>query len=136
MAIPFRYCIQFLPYVGTDSILQEYENIGLSRGASVGANVASKLLVMQTSNYHTVMNNYFTSPVLLRHLSAMGVASTGMVRANQMENAPLWDMINMNKKECGSSDMVTDVSLNITAVHWKDNKAANAVSTFTGKQPV
>ena len=89
MAIPFRYCIQFLPYVGTDSILQEYENIRLSRGASVGANVASKLLVMQTSNYHTVMNNYFTSPVLLRHLSAMGVASTGMVRANQMENAPL-----------------------------------------------
>ena len=35
-----------------------------------------------------------------------------------------------------SSNVVTDVSLNITAVRWKDNKIGNAVSTFTGKQPI
>ena len=25
---------------------------------------------------------------------------------------------------------------NITAVRWEDNKVVNAISTFTGKQPV
>ena len=36
----------------------------------------------------------------------------------------------------GSSDLVTDVSSNITAVRWKDNKVVNALSTFTGNEPV
>ena len=49
----------------------------------------------------------------------MGVAATGTVRANQIENAPLRDMIRMNKETRGSSDVVTDVSLNITAERWK-----------------
>ena len=36
----------------------------------------------------------------------------------------------------GTSGVVTDVSLNITAVRWKDNKILNALSTFTGKEPM
>ena len=32
--------------------------------------------------------------------------------------------------------MVSDVSSNITAVRWKNNKVVNVISTFTGKQPV
>ena len=28
------------------------------------------------------------------------------------------------------------MSLNITAVRWKDNKVVNAIFTFTGKQPI
>ena len=54
----------------------------------------------------------------MRRLSAMGVAATGTVRANRIENAPLRDMIKINKATCGSSDVVTDVSSNITAVRW------------------
>ena len=65
---------------------------------------------MQTSNYHIGMDNYFANPALLRHLNTMGVAATGTVRANQMENAPLEDMVKMNKEKCQSSDVVTDVS--------------------------
>ena len=79
MATPLEYCIQFRPYTGKDSILQEYENIGLGLGASVVAKLVSKLPVMLTSNYHVDMDNYFTSPALLRHLSTMGVAATGTV---------------------------------------------------------
>ena len=30
----------------------------------------------------------------------------------------------------------TDVSLNITAVRWKDNKKVNGISTFTDKLPI
>ena len=66
----------------------------------------------------------------------MGVHVTGTVRANRMENAPLQDMVKMNKEKHGSSDMVTDVSSNITAARWKDNKVVNPISTFTDKQPI
>ena len=138
MAIPWGYYIQFHPYAGKDSILQEYENIGLGLGASVVAKLLSKLCVMQTYNYHIVMENYFTSPALLRHLSlsAMGVAATGTLKTNQMENAPFWDYVKMNKEKRGSSDVVTALSLNITAVSWKDCNVVNAISSFTVKQPI
>ena len=63
----------------------------------------------------------------------MRAAATGMVRAKQMENAPLRYMLKMNNENRGSSDVVTDVSSNITAVRWKDNEVVNAISTFTGK---
>ena len=80
------------------------------------------------------MHNYFTSPDLVRHWSAKGIAATGTVRAGRMENAPLRDMVKMNKEKGGSSNVVTDVSSSITAVRWKDNKVVNVISTFIGKQ--
>ena len=134
MTTPLGYLIQFCQYAGKDSILQEYENKRLGLDVSVVANLVSKLSVMQTSNYHIVMDNYFTSLALLKHLSAMGVAATGTVRTNRMENSPLQDMVKMKKEKRGSSDGVNDVSSNIAAVRWKDNKVVNAISTFTGKQ--
>ena len=82
------------------------------------------------------MDNYFTRPAFLRHLNAMGVAATGTLRANRMENAPLQYIVKLNKEKHGSSDEVTDVSSNITAVRWKGNELVNAISTFTGKQPI
>ena len=45
-------------------------------------------------------------------------------------------MAKMNKEKRASSDVVTYVSSNITAVRWKDIKVVNTVSTFTGKQPI
>ena len=66
----------------------------------------------------------------------MGVAATGTMRPNQMENIPLRDMVKMNKEKRPSSDVVTDVSSNIAKVQWKDNKVGNEISTFTGKQPI
>ena len=65
IATPLGYCIQFRPYTGKDSILQEYENIVLDLGASVVANWVSKLPVTQTSSYQIV-------------LSVMGVDATGV----------------------------------------------------------
>ena len=53
-----------------------------------------------------------------------------------MENAPLQDLGMIVKESRGTSDVVTDVSSNITTVRWKDNKIVNALSTFTGKEPI
>ena len=136
MATPLGDCIQFRQYAGKDSILQECGNIGLGLGVSVVAKLVSKLPMIQTSNYHILIDNYFTSAVLMRHLSTMGIAATGTVRTNRMENAPLRDMVKMNKEKSGSSDVVSGVSSNITAVRWKDNKVMNVTSTFTCKQPI
>ena len=66
----------------------------------------------------------------------MRVAATETVRPNRRENAPLRCMSKMNIEKRGSSDVVTDVSSNITAVRWKDNKVMNANSTFTSIQPI
>ena len=136
MASPLGYCIQFRPYAGKDTILQEYTDIGLGLGASVVAHLAESLPEVTNSNYHVVMDNFFTSPKLLRYLKSKGIAATGTVRVNRMENAPLKDMKLMQKEKRGSSDVVTDVSSNITAVRWKDNKVVNCLSTFTGKEPM
>ena len=78
------------------------------------------------------MDNYFSSTALLRHLSTLGVAAAGAVRAKRMENGLFRDMVKMNREKSGSSDVVTDVSSNVTVVRWKDN----AISTFTDKQPI
>ena len=130
------HCIHFCPHFSKDSVLRDYENIDLGLDVLVVENLVSKLLVMQITNYHIVMDNWFTSSALLSHLRTMGVAATGTWRANQMENASLRDMVKINKKKCRLSDVVTDVSSNISAVCWKDNKVMNVISTFTGKQPI
>ena len=45
-------------------------------------------------------------------------------------------MVKMNKEKRGSSDVVTDVSLNITGVRWKHNNVVNAIFAFTIRQPI
>ena len=40
-------------------------------------------------------------------------------------------MVKINKEKHGSSDVVTDVFSNMTAVRGKDNKVINAIFTFT-----
>ena len=53
-----------------------------------------------------------------------------------MENAPLQDFGKMEKEIRGAVDFETDVSSDITAVRWKDNKIVDALSTFTRKEPI
>ena len=56
-----RAFIQFRPYAGKYSILQENKNIGQGLGASVVVNLVRKLPVIQTSNYHIVMEDHLQS---------------------------------------------------------------------------
>ena len=52
-----RVFIQFRPYAGKYSILQEYENIGQGLGKSVVVNLVRKLPMIQTSNYHIFVDD-------------------------------------------------------------------------------
>ena len=79
------------------------------------------------------MDNFFTSPNLLRNLKAKGIAATGIVSINRVENTPLRPIKKMEKLERGASDVVTDKNSNLTLVRWKDNKVVTVVSKFVGK---
>ena len=92
----------------------------------VVTNLVSKLPVMQTSNYHIFMNNYFTSPGLLRHLSTISCCNKNS-QSKSNGKCSFVRMVKMNKEKHRSSDVVIDVSSNITAVSWKDNKVVNVI---------
>ena len=71
-ATPLGYGIQFYPYAGKD---ENYDsNLGL--GGSVVATLAEKLPSQVGSNYHIIMNNFFTSPNLLRIPKAKDIGRT------------------------------------------------------------
>ena len=96
----------------------------------------SKLPTVPNSNYHVVMDNFFTSPSLLRLLMGNGMAATGTVRANRTENTPLQAVDDMKKKARGSSDVVNDGKSNVILVRWKNDKVVTVASTLYGKEPM
>ena len=93
-----------------------------------------KLQTVPNSNYHVVMDNFFTSPSLLRLLKGNGMAATGTVRANRTENAPLQEVGDMKKEIRGSFDVVSDNKSNVILVRWKDNKVVAVASTLYVKE--
>ena len=131
-ATPLGYTIQFYPYVRKDDNYNK--DIGL--GGSVVMTLMSKLPTVPNSNYHVVMDNFFTSPSLLRLLKGNGMAATGTVRANRTENAPLLAVDDMKKEARGTSDVVNDNKSNVTLVGWKSNKVVTVASTLYGKEPM
>ena len=131
-ATPLGYAIQFYPYAGKDNNYNK--DIGL--GGSVVMTLMSKLPTVPNSNYHVFMENFFTSPSLLRLLKGNGMAAPSTIRANRTENAPLQAVDDMKKKARGSSDVVNDNKSNVTLVRWKDNKEVTVASTLYGKEPM
>ena len=132
-ATPLGYYIQFRPYAGKDTIFQEYTDIDLGLGEYVVAHLAENLPEVENSNYYVMMDNFFTSPKLLRYLKSKGIAATGTAHVNWMEKAPLKDMKSMQKEKRGLFDVATDMSSNITAIRWKDNKVVYGLSKYTSK---
>ena len=68
------------------------------------------------------MDNFFTSPSLLRVLKESGIAASGTVRANRTEKSPLQAVGDMEKQARGISDVFNDKKSNVTFVCWKDKK--------------
>ena len=132
VAILLGYAIHLYPHAGKDKNYNS--NLGL--GGSVVATLAEKLPSQVGSNYHIIMDNFFTSTNLLRILKAKGITATGAASINRVENAPLRPIKEMEKLERGASDVGTDKNSNLTLVQWKDNKVVTVVSTFVEKMPL
>ena len=121
---------------GKDAVFTEYRDIGLGLGAAVVAHLLKMLPPHPGSNYHAVMDNFFTSTKLIRYLQLKLIAATGTVRLCRMENPPLKDVKMMEKEARGASDVAVDANINMAAVCWKYNEIVNVMSTFAGKEPM
>ena len=106
------YGIQFYAYVWKDA---SYEN-KLGLGGSVVMSLSLKLPSVHASNYHLVMDNFFTSAKLLRELKMKDMAGTGTVRVNRTEKTQLKAVEEMKKLPIGSHDVVVDAKSNIILV--------------------
>ena len=82
------------------------------------------------------MDNFFTSPGLLRLLKSKGIAATGIVTSNRTENSPLISVEEMKKTPRVTCDVVNDRKSNVILDRWKDNKVVTAASTVFGKEPI
>ena len=107
----------------------------LGLGGSVVDKFTDSLPKQHESNYHVITDNFFTSPQLLRSLNRKGIAGTGTVRVNRVENAPLKPVKEMEKMGRASADVVTDISSNIGFVRWKDNKVVTVITSKYGLNP-
>ena len=137
LAKPLGYCVQFCPYAGKDTQLDEYGDIGLEVGGTVVAHLLKCLSFQQDNGsiYHVVMDNFFTSPGLLCHLQKQPIAAIGTVRLCRMGNPPLKSVKEVKKLQRGTSVVAVETLSNVSAVRWKDNKVVNILSTFAGKEP-
>ena len=127
------YCIQFMPYLGAGS---DGDPV-LGLGGSVVDKLVSYLPDQDGSKYHLVMDNFFTSVKLLKHLKKKNVFATGTIRTNRTEKAaPLQDIKVMEKKPKGTYEVVVDVNSDLAVVRWKDNKVVTVASTYSGAAPI
>ena len=83
-------------------------------------------------NYHIITDNLFTSPQLLRSLREKGIAATGTVRLNRVENAPLKQAKEMEMIERESADVVIDDNAKIAFERWKNKKVVTVISSMYG----
>ena len=97
--------------------------------------VPDLLSELQKDNaYHVTFDNLFTSLALVDTLSKMGIACTGTIRCNMVENCPLKPVAAMLKTNRGSYDYAYGANNQLIVVRWNDNNIVNVVSNQFGVQ--
>ena len=128
VAIPLGYAIQFHPYFGKDNVFDP--DLGL--GGSAVDKLTDSLPKHAGLKCHIITDNLFTSPQLVRSLREKGIAGTGTVRLNGVENAPMKSVKEIKNLERGSADVVIDDNDKIAFVRCKDNKVVTVISSKYG----
>ncbi|GBN23920.1 PiggyBac transposable element-derived protein 2 [Araneus ventricosus] len=117
------YLFHAEPYSGSTTKLPQ---TGLDQGPDVVLGLMNKVHAREGN--HVVMDKLFTSIPLLNELSKKGIAGTGTIRENRLENAPLPPKKSMKKTSRGTFEYAC--SENLVIVKWNDN---TAVSVATSK---
>ena len=131
LATRLGYVVKFFPYQGAGTTDKE-----LGLGGSVVHQLTQDLPKHDGSSYHIVFDNLFTSPRLLRLLADMGMASTGTLRPNRAEGAPLKSAEVLKKEPRGAYDVALDKKSAVCLVRWNDSKVVTVASTYAGVQPL
>ena len=132
LATPLGYVMQFEPYQGTKG--RKALVAGLRMGGSVVIDLISEL--QELYSYHLTFDNLFTSLPLVDCLTSKGIACTGTIRANRIEDCPLKPVKEMEKTTRGTYDFATDSKNGLTVVRWNDNNVVNTVSNKVGLHPI
>ena len=113
--------------MGKHSQLSENGDIELRLGATVVAYLAQFLLALKNdhSKYNLEMDNFFTSPGLLRHIREKSIAATETARSCRMENSSFKSVDEIGKMERRSSDVAVQASSNIAPIRCIDYKVVN-----------
>ncbi|XP_053389577.1 piggyBac transposable element-derived protein 3-like [Mercenaria mercenaria] len=133
LTTPLGYLLQFEPYQGARG-RQAADTNRLGMG---GAVVMDLLVELNKDNaYHLTFDNLFTSLRLVDELSKLGIACTGTVRSNRVEDCPLRSVKEMAKTERGTYDKAYDANNGLIVIRWNDNNIVNVVSNVYGVEPV
>ena len=124
LAKQLGYCVQLRPYGGEDTHLDVCGDIGLEVGGAVVAHLL-KCIPSQQDNgsiHHVVMDNFFVSSALLCRLQKQSIAAIGSVRLCRMGNSSVKSVKKVEKSQRSTSVVAIEMSSNILAVRWNDNK--------------
>ena len=100
-----------------------------------GSVVLNLIQDIPEKKYNVFFHNFFTSVKLVEKLKEKDILSTGTIRSNRVENAPLLDDKALRKKPRGSYDQVTDERTGITIIRYNDNNIVTVASTQAGVNP-
>lgn len=106
----------------------------LGLGGSVVVDLVSQL--PKDQHYYIYADNFFSSLTLVDHLTQSGIAYTGTIRENRMQNCPLMAKKDLAKKARGECDYRQDVANDLLVVKWHDNAVVSIVSNCHGIEPL
>ena len=94
-----------------------------------GAVVMDLLAELKKDNgYHLTFDNLFSSLCLVDKLTSLGIACTGKIRSNRVQDCPLPSVKDMQKEPCGAYNQAYDASNGLVVVKWNNNNTVTVVS--------
>jgi len=106
----------------------------LGLGGSVVVDLVSQM--PKDQHYYIYADNFFSSLTLVDHLTQSGIAYTGTIRENRMQNCPLMAKKDLAKTTRGECDYRQDVANDLVVVKWHDNAVVSIVSNCHGIEPL
>ncbi|CAH2000555.1 unnamed protein product [Acanthoscelides obtectus] len=121
---------EFDVYVGKYTVMPiDNKELGMS------GNVVVQLTeyLPKHKKFKICTDNFFTSLQLVQHLKSVGILCIGTVRSNRLKGLKLLDDKELKRDERGAYDFATEVSSNIVAVKWFDNKSVTVLCIFRSR---
>ncbi len=132
LADKLGYCYRLQLYAGRDP-LQPRNNVPL------GTHVVNKLLTACVSDPDSVelyLDNFFTSVKLLDDLADQDIRTTGTLRRNRIDRAPLKNDHEMKRQDRGFHDFRFHTSREVLLVRWNDNAIVTVGTNFDAVTPL
>jgi len=139
---PHPYGFKIWGIAGTDGLLHDFDVYQGGDGTRSELGQGSDVVLKLTSTfphkcwYKVYADNLFTCAPLLVKLKERGMLYTGTVRQNRMAGCELKAEQELKRDGRGSYDTKTEITHNISAVRWYDNRVVTLMSTASGVDPI